>query len=499
MRPLEPAVADALDAQNRRVAPSPARDVHLAALRTGAAAVVTGQQVGLFLGPLFTVYKAATAIRVARALADASGRPVVPVFWLQTEDHDLPEIATSHVPCASDVPRALRVPSSPDDRVSIAHRRLPDDVAACLAELGIQLGHLPNAAAHLERLARHYRPGRTWGDAFAGVLSELFAPEGLVLVDPRDPALGAPAAAVHRHALTHAASIASALESRSDALRAAGFAPAVHVRPGAPLSFFHPDGAEGPRHRLAPAGDDFALVGRDDRCARTALLATLDAEPLRFSTSALLRPILQDTLLPTAAYVGGPSELAYYAQLAPLYEAFALPMPLVVPRARLRIVDAGTARTLARLGITADDAGRPEAELLAVAGDAGIDPDALAERVLGPFADGLDALRAELAPLAPGVDTAFDKTRATVATSVKKLTGKIADARRHADRDTTAAIRRVQQALWPHGEPQERVYGLPWFAARFGERPFLERTLAEAEPFAAAPRDVVWPSEERRP
>ncbi|MEO8602679.1 MAG: bacillithiol biosynthesis cysteine-adding enzyme BshC [bacterium] len=491
-RPLAPNVAAALAAQNARLAPSPARDAHLAALRDGAAAVVTGQQVGLFLGPLFTIYKAASAIRVARALSAESGTPVVPLFWLQSEDHDLSEIAVCRTPSAHGAPLTSQLPA-PGEPLSIAHRLLPDEVAACLAELGVELGHLPHAAAHLARLAQHYRPGAGWVAAFAGVLSEIFAPHGLLLLDPRDVRLAAAAAPLHRRALNEAEGLAALLLERGAALQRAGFEPPVHVRPGAPLSFFHPDGAAGPRYRLAPDGEGWRLIGREARYARTTVLARLDEVPLDFTTSALLRPIVQDALLPTAAYVGGPGEVAYFAQLAPLYAAYDIPMPLIVPRLRVRVIEAAVARQLARLQLTADEArGALDAMLAARGGHTtSADTAAITARLLGPFDAALQAMRGQVEPLGPGIGSALDKTRATVAAAVGKLTGKIEQARRHADADAVAAVQRVQQMLYPHGEPQERVYGFAYFAARYGETAFIDRVLAIAEPFDATPRDLL--------
>ena len=491
-RPLAREVADALEAQNASLTPSAARRAQLVALRRGAAAVVTGQQMGLFLGPLFTIYKAATAIRAARALSAESGQPVVPVFWLQNEDHDLPEIATCHLPGAYG-PLALQVPGSPADRVPVAHRALPDDLTTCLATLGVRLAHLRHAGAHIDRLAQHYRPGRSWSDAFAGVLAGLF--EDLVLLDPRDPAIATAAAPVHRRAIAEAEPIADALVARGRRLEDAGFAPTVHVRPGAPLSFFHPDGAQGPRYRLRPAGDGYALVGRDEHHTSDELLAALAAEPLRFSNSALLRPILQDTLLPTAAYVGGPAEVAYFAQLPPLYAAYDLAMPLIVPRVRLRVVEGRTARLLARLGLSPEEACRADAERLAAARADPADSAALERRVRAPFAAALDAVRAEMEPLPAGVGVAFDKTRSTVEEALAKLGGKIELARLHASQETVTAVRHVRDMLWPNDTPQERLYGLAYFAARYGERAFLERVLDAAEPFAARAGDLVLTDE----
>lgn len=495
-RPLTPAVADALAAQNARLHPSPRRDAHLAALRRGAAAVVTGQQVGLFLGPLFTLYKTATAVRAARELAAETGRPVVPVFWLQSEDHDLPEIATCHLPSAHGQPLALRLPASPDDRTSLAHCILPDGVATCHESLRAALAHLPHAEEHLARLARHYRPKTSWTAAFAGFLAELFAPEGLVLIDPRDPALARLAAAIHRRALVEAEPIAAALLERGRTLSAAGFAPTVHVRAGAPLSFFHPRGAAGPRYRLEPSAGGFTEVGGTDIHSLAALLAAVDAEPLRFSNSALLRPIVQDTLLPTAAYVAGPGEVAYFAQLAPLYAAFGLEMPLVLPRAGFRILEDKTLRLLARLGLAPDDAERAEDEILATtpgADAARLDCAALASTLLAPFDAALDRVRARLEDSGPGLPAAVAKTRATVAMAVAKLAGKYEKALLHRSQAVVDDVRYLKQRLYPNAMPQERFYGLSYFAARFGERALIERVLEAVAPFDPAMRDLAWP------
>lgn len=492
LRPLTPAVASALEAQHERHAPSPARAGHLAALREGAAAVVTGQQVGLFSGPLYSVYKAASAVAVARALSAETGAPVVPVFWLQTEDHDLPEIASTWVPTPRG-PLQLALPASPEDRRSIAHVALPQAVSGCLDQLRDELLALPHAAPHLERLARHYRPGATWGDAFAGVLAELFAHEGLVILDPRDPALLAAAAPVFRGALTRAAELAEGLAVQGEALAAAGLPAQVHVRPGSPLCFFHPEGATGPRHRLDCVDGGFRELSRGRRYGSAELLAALEAEPLRFSTSALLRPVVQDTLLPTAAYVGGPGEIAYFAQLGPVYRAFGMEPPLVVPRARFRVLEEKTRRLLERLGLQPEDAARPEDELLLrAAGAAGeAEGAALAARLLAPFDEALGGLMAEHGHLDAGLAKAAEKTRATVEMAAGKLAGKIEKAMLHRDRAVVEDVRRLKWALWPNGAPDERVYGLPYFAARHGEQAFLERIFAGIEPFEPALRELL--------
>lgn len=488
-RPIDARVLEALRRQNARFAPSPAREAALGALEKGAAAVVTGQQVGLFLGPLFTVYKAASAIRIAQALEAESGRRVVPVFWLQTEDHDLPEIATAHVPGGDGEPLSLAVPAAPG-RVSVAHLRLPAEVDVCVARLADALAGLPYAEEVLEGVAQSYRRGAPWAEAFARGIATLFAEEGLLLLDPRDPALAACAADLHRKALLDADGIAAALEARAEAIAAAGFPVAVHVRQGAPLAFFHPEGPEGPRYRLQREGAGYREVGGSGQYGEAELLAALEAEPLRFSTSALLRPLLQDHLLPTAAYVGGPGEIAYLAQLSPLYERFERRMPLIVGRSHFQVVNEETEACLRRHRLDLDTLRLPMDELLArCGGELDDEIEAIAERLLAPFERELDAIEGHLIETGgPSVRTPLRKTRSSVRRSVTRLQQRYRRARLRREGATWEELRRARSWLFPLGAPQERIYSFPYFAARYGVRSFLEAVLDAVEPFDSSLR-----------
>src|SRR3954447_19866966 len=221
------ALIEVLRAQQAALAPSPAREAALAALAAGGTAVVaTGQQVGLFLGPLYGFYKAASAVAVARALEAESGVRCVPLFWLQTEDHDFAEVASVMVAGADGAPRRLTVAADPGrpTRSSIAHTRLGPDVADALATLADLLGDSPPATDTVALLARHYRRGRTLAEAFAGTMAELFADEGLLFFQPREARIAELAAPIHREALTGAEAIERLLTARGAELNAAGFA-----------------------------------------------------------------------------------------------------------------------------------------------------------------------------------------------------------------------------------------------------------------------------------
>ena len=460
----------------------------------GAAAVLVGQQVGLHLGPLYTVHKAAAAVATARALAAETGAPVVPVFWLQTEDHDLDEIRSVTIPTA-DGPLDLVVPDDGRDRVAVRHRRLPDAVAAVGDALEIALDGAPYAAEATDWARRHWAPGRLWHEAFAGALTELFGDDGLLLVDPRDPAVAALSAPVLARALEDADDLASALRERAAALTAAGFAVQVHVRERAPLVFFHPDGPEGPRYRLEPAGAaDWLLVGADRRVSRQEVRARAAAEPRVLSTSALLRPIVQDTLFPTAMILGGPGEIAYFAELPPLYQRFDRPMPLIGPRAHTRIVDGKARRLLGQLGLAPAATARPRAELLAgmalrSAADLPV-PDAARRELADEAAALVERFGARVGALGPGLDDALEKTRRTLAHAVGKLADRYERALAQRDEITASRVDRLLALLQPDGVPQERRYGVAAWGAHHGLRALAARIVADCVPFDATLRDL---------
>jgi bacillithiol biosynthesis cysteine-adding enzyme BshC len=464
-RAMAPELVAALRAQDALLPSSAARRAHLDALAAGGAAVVaTGQQVGLFLGPLYTFYKAATAVVTARALERESGVRCVPLFWLQTEDHDFAEI--DH--CVVDA--GLRVAitdGAAGRRVPVGTRRLGDDVTAALGRLDDALIRLPAAAATLALLGAHYRPGAPLGAAFAGLLAALFADEGLLVLDPRDPAVARGAAPVYRRALDGAAEIAGLLARQTERLAAAGFAAQVRVRADATLVCWLRD------------GERFRVTHAEAAAARP-----LADEPLGLSSSALLRPIVQDALLPTAAYVGGPAEIAYFAQLWPLYAAFDLLPPLLVPRARLRVVEPDTRRRLDALGLRPADVERPRDQLL---GLPAAPPPSAVDELLGELPARLGALAADDHP---ALARALARTRATVRRAVERLVARAARARVERDAAAVERIDRLRAALYPDDTPQERVYGVPRFLGRYGAAPFKAAVLAAVRPFSTEIEDV---------
>ena len=465
-------VIEALKKQAARWGSSPAREAALAALATkGSVAVVTGQQVGLFLGPLYSFYKAASAVVTARALEQETGVRCVPVFWLQTEDHDLEEIDHLDVRLADGSLQRITLKSEHTPRASVSTVTLGGGVDAALRELEEALGDAPHAADVMALFRKHYRRDATWADAFAGVLSALL-PE-LVLLDPRDEDLAVQVKGVHQRAFAECDAITRLLHERQRALESAGFEVQVHVREGSPLSFVHPDGRDGPRFRVERCAQGWRVAGGERI-----------VEPVHVSTSALLRPITQDTLLPTAAIIGGPGELNYFAQVPPLYAHFGLPMPMVMPRARFRVLEPRVASLLKKLGLAAEEVEAPFETVMARVAPvaAELTPELLERRLLDAIAPVLDAV--------PQLDDAVKRTRGTMARAASRLAGRYAAALRTRDETLVNQVRRLQTALFPHDEPQERVLGFPAFAARFGVDAFASMVVEAVVPFSTPVRTL---------
>jgi bacillithiol biosynthesis cysteine-adding enzyme BshC len=500
-RKLPAVLLDVLREQQAVLPASAARQANLDALgRCGSAVVATGQQVGLFLGPLYTFYKAASAVAVARAIEAECGIRCVPLFWLQTEDHDFAEIRTCAVagPDGQPVQLALAEGNQAQARVSVAHRCLGPEIGAVLDRLAALLDGQPGAEEVLALLRAEYRPGRSLAAAFAGVLATLFADEGLLFLDPRDARIASLAAPIYRSCIEDAGLIERHLQDRQAALSAAGFATQVPVRSCA-LVFFHQGSAAGPRFRLQKnereGAGDWILAGTTETVAHAELLDLLAREPLRFSTSALLRPIVQDALLPTAAYVGGPGEIDYFAELGPLYSHFAVLPPLLVPRARFRCVDARTRRWLEQSGLRASDLAHPahevRARLQATRPTGSPDPQELRDRVAGQILPAVEGIISAISATGEHLRRPVQRTRNSVAHALEQLIGRYARGLLERDEAMQRRIQQLELVLNPGGVAQERFYGWPWLAGRLGVAVCKRLVLDRLEQAGAFATDIL--------
>ncbi len=426
--------------------------------RPGVVAIVTGQQVGLFSGPAYTVYKALTAIKIARQL-DAKGIPAVPVFWLATEDHDLAEVDHVYVFGADHQPVRLAAKHPAANGTRPVGGVVLEDLP--LADLRAALAGLPFADEAAALVTHAYQPGSTMGAAFAALIRELFAPYGLLLIDPMDPGIRAVAAPFMAEAVLRMPELVEALTARNAALAARGYHAQVLVDKQTSLAFLLEDG-----HRIAlkHANGDFATHHRKWTAAE------LSTRAASLSPNALLRPVLQDYLLPTAAYVGGPAELAYLAQSRVLYDKLLGRQPVAFPRAGFTLRDDRAAKRMRRYklelpGLLTND------QTLQAAMSAQLVPAELRASLASTqqaISLALDSLSTDLG----GFDVSLNGALATSRRKIEYQMGKIArkTASQMMARDEQAAVdaKSLSGLVFPEKHLQERLYSIVPFLARFG-------------------------------
>jgi bacillithiol biosynthesis cysteine-adding enzyme BshC len=458
-------VARALAAQQRGrgAERAAARAASLADPR--AVAIVTGQQSVLFGGPLFVLYKAIGAIKLAQLVEERRGAPAVPVFWVAADDHDFAEIRSVSVLDDAGRIRSLRYApkaepvGQPAANIVLedAIRELLDEAAACLPES-------PHKAAILELLARCYRPGVTIAQAFCELLSALF-PE-LVVLDPADAALKRAMLPVMCRELAEASPTSKLAAEVAPRLRDAGYHQQVPVRDGFLNLFWYCDDE---RRSLLWQDGAVEVRGTGRRVPQQDAIAQLERAPELWSPGVLLRPLAQDRLLPTAAYVGGPAEIAYHAQIGPSYARFGIARPVLLPRPSVTLVEAAHARAMDAEGLgLVDLQSDPEALLAGWARDA--HPE-----VEQAFARARDALTREmmqvedtLGALDPTLKAAADSARGRALHQIETLHEKATRALKKRDQTRADRLRRTRDALFPGGSLQERGLAMIGALARHG-------------------------------
>jgi len=460
-------VADILQRQNESFGCEHATFANINRLReTGTFAVVTGQQVGAFSGPAYTLYKALTAIRLAQSLSE-QGIPAVPVFWLASEDHDLEEVAEAEVLGEDHQPVMLRAEGEKSaPQCSVGYVKFSPAVDALLDRLEATLPPGPPRQQLLQDLRESYRPGVTWSQAFGRLLARLFSRWGLILLDPLDETVHALSAPVYGRALELSTEIRGRLRERSSAMLRAGYQAQVHTGEDATLLFVE---RRGNRLALRQEGEEFS-VNHEERFTRAELRVWLSKSPVEFSPNVLLRPIVQDLLLPTVAYVGGPSEIAYLGQAQAIYPAFARPMPVIFPRASFTLVDHRLQRWLEKYDLTLEDVWQGEEHLNRKMAGAGPAEGWMArfDETQQGLARSLGQLRQDVETLDPTLVAALEGGREKMMYQLEKLKGKIS--RAAVGRSTLLA--RHQQSLLhsllPHGDLQERRISGIYFLGRGG-------------------------------
>ena len=437
-------------------------------------AVVTGQQAGLFGGPLYTLLKAVSAIRLARHVERVFGVPGVPVFWVDAEDHDLDEIRTCGVLDADQAFTTVALTVAAPPGTPAAAVRLGREIEPALDALAAALPETDFTAGVLGDLRRAYANGSGLVTAFATWIEQLLGRHGLVVFDSADPAAKPLAADLFAREIATAGTSTSLARAAGGRLRDAGFHAQVEP-PANGVSLFLQDG-----DRRAIRTDGDRLRAGDEALDRTAWLDRLRADAASFSPNVLLRPIVQDRLFPTVCYVAGPNELAYLAQLKPVYAHFGVPMPLVAPRLSATLVDPAVMKFLRRTEIALATL-QPQDEsalnrLLGAQLPAAVEQalDAAGETIR----DRMAAVAAAVAEVDPTLTGAAESTRGRMERDLGNLQNKVVQAAKRRHQTLRRQFTRAQSQIFPHGSAQERAIGGICFLNRYGDT-LVDRLLSD--------------------
>jgi bacillithiol synthase len=453
-------IADLLEAQNRAFGAGEATLKNIEKLRAGAKAIVTGQQVILFGGPLFTLLKAATAIRKAK---DAGA---VPIFWLATEDHDLAE--ADHVTLQSrHALHKLRLEHSPEDAGKpVGAVRLGEGIRPLMEQAAELLG--PSAV--VDALQEVYTPDATYAQAFGRLLAKIFADDGLIVIDAAGREFHRLGARVLRAAIERAAELENLLLERTRLLEERGYAAQVLVTEQSSLLFLIDD-ETGARLALKRKDDETWVAGKK-LYSTEELLEILESAPERLSPNALLRPVFQDAILPTATYVGGPAEIAYFAQSQVLYEAVLGSTTPVLPRLSATLVEPALGKILAQHEIAVPELIATHPDEMAQRLGARAMPDE-GKRKLAAAGNALDEELKSVTEWMTRLDAGLGKAAEVAASKMQYQMDRLRRLAANHQLQTETSLRKQVDALYrnlfPEQHPQERVIGATAFLAKNGE------------------------------
>ncbi len=453
--------------KNRQISEITGKNLSLLQEKT-TLAVVTGQQLGILGGPLYTFYKIITAIKLCNNLNERyDDFHFVPVFWLEGDDHDFEEVKSINIIDENnDLKKISYEDEAPEEenKGSVGFLKLNADINRFFDELNAELRDTEFKNDVLSKLKSFYSEARTFKDAFRDLIFWLFDEYGLIIFDPQDPEIKKLLAPVFQKEISGFRAHSEKLVNVSARLEEEYHAQ-VKVRPI--NLFFHTD--EG-RYLIEPVENDFRLKRKRKKFTYDELQSLIEKEPERFSPNVLLRPICQDYLLPTAFYVGGPSEISYFAQVTPLYSIYQLEPPIIFPRSSATLIEKNIASLLEKYELKIEDVFIPSDELknnvLQI-----ISPNSLDDtfsHVSNEIELTYDRLKEKLFEFDKTIADASTKYRQKSIQYLDELKGKALDAQKKKHEVTLRQVDKLSTALFPASNLQERELNFIYFAYRYG-------------------------------
>ena len=463
--------------QARRGAPERARDAGRLLADRHTVAIVTGQQAGLFGGPLFTLFKALTAVKLAEQVSRDHKVPAVAVFWIDAEDHDWEEVRSCTVFDDTLTPRTVALPARPGvEPAPVATVALDHSVLEALDEIERLLPPTEFRGSLISGLRRAYSPGVGMADAFGRWMEEVLGNRGLVVYDSSDATSKPIVSQVFARELSNPGHTVRLAALAGSDLTARGYHAQVHAQDDS-LALFYLDGG-----RRAIRQQDGRFVVGDQHYTAPALVEQATSQPAGFSPNVLLRPIVQDTIFPTICYVAGPNELAYLGQLRGVYQHFGVPMPLFYPRATATILDSAALRFLTKYKLPLEALQAQDEAALNELLKTQIPP--VVEESFTEAEKAIEAQMARLVSAMPALDPTLEgaarSTRERMLRDLQTLHGKMIQAAKRRDETLRRQFIHARALAFPGGHAQERTVGFLSFLNQYG--PALVDRLDEELP-----------------
>jgi bacillithiol biosynthesis cysteine-adding enzyme BshC len=444
-----------------------ARDRLARFVEEGGVMVTTGQQAGLLTGPLYTLYKAFTAARLAEVLERELGQLVLPVFWTASEDHDWEEVNHAYLALERDGIRRIELPGTPDVPLPMADMTVGEGARMVLGEMSDLLVGNDDNAELLKWIEGAYQADASVATAFSELLGRLLGRFDFCMTEASHPAVKAASVGVLRESLERSGEHERVLRERTQRIEADGYHTQVAVLEGGTNVFRQ--GASG-RERIYVDGDGFRVAGERGVKTLEELREEMEADPGRFSPNVFLRPVVESTVFPTVAYVGGPGEISYFAQLSALFPEFGIEPPMVFPRGSLLLVETPMRRLLEKLEVEVTELERPRHELVELLAQGSM-PEAVRstlDELNHALSDGYRRLIDEAKAIDPTLEGALARLRNEALSRVGDSERKVAQHIKRKESVRIGQLDRLLAHLRPEGQPQDRVLNVIPYLARHG-------------------------------
>lgn len=434
----------------------------------GGYMVTTGQQPGLFAGPLYNVSKALTAVRLAEALEARIGKPVLPLFWVSSEDHDWEEASQASLIGIDNQVHTLTVPPPGDGLTQSIHRiPLGADCADVVRDFVELLPKSDFSATYVDLITQAFRPGVTIADGFHTTLQALLGRFGLFFTDGALPSVKQGSAAVLWSELERAAELEGVLRGTAAELESAGYGLQVPILEGSVNLFL-----EGPagRERIYRQDGAYRLRASGEQLSGAQVRERVAADAKALSPNVLLRPVVESAIFPTLTYVGGPGEIAYFGQIGAFFRAHGIDMPVIYPRWAATPVEGKIRKVLDKFGLDVAALDRPFHELASDVAREELPADVRA--ALGKLRGSMGAGAAELKRAATAVEKTLagpvEQLAAQTQAALGDVEKKILQAVKRASETGLSQLEKAQVHLFPLGKPAERVQSPFYYLARYG-------------------------------